>query len=62
MEFIGHDYEVSDLCMLKNHQFASSTFDSTIKIWNLQNGQCIRTLNDNVLFLAFQKSENMNLN
>ena len=40
----AHTDWVSCLKSLINDQFASGSYDNTIKIWHIQTGSCIRTL------------------
>ena len=40
----GHDNTISSLRMMKNGLLLSSSWDSTIKIWNLKTKSCIVSL------------------
>ena len=40
----GHTNWITDMIFLNDKRLASSSLDSTIKIWNLQNGICVQTL------------------
>ena len=47
-EIIGHcsqhKHDVRDLCVIDKKYFASSSFDNTIKIWEIDNLNCVQTL------------------
>ena len=40
----GHTGKVTGLVQLRNGQLASSSADGTIKLWDLNTGQAVRTL------------------
>ena len=42
--FIGHTGKVNSVYKLKNDLFASCSSDDTIKIWNINNEECLKTL------------------
>jgi WD40 repeat protein len=58
-----HPKNISSLVNLQNNKLASSSFDKTIKIWNIaEHYNCLYTLighNDQVLCLAFKKTYNL---
>ena len=39
-----HEYDVRDLCVINENYFASASFDNTIKIWEINNFNCLQTL------------------
>ena len=43
-EFIGHTHSVRTLCKLSEDEFASGSFDGTIKIWDINYMEAIETL------------------
>ena len=43
-EFIGHNHSVRTLCKISDNEFASGSFDGTIKIWNINSFETIQTL------------------
>jgi WD40 repeat protein len=53
---VGHSRELCSLVLLNDTHMASSSFDLTIKIWDLASGHVVRTLpgliNNSVTFLA----------
>ena len=40
----GHEGTLSGLCSLKKGLFASSSDDKTIRIWDVETGECLRKL------------------
>ena len=53
---IGHLGSVRGLCQINDQYFASSSFDNTIKIWDINSKQCINTLTEhqsNVICIIF---------
>jgi len=43
--FFEHHRGIGDLAISKEgHRFASSSFDRTVKLWNLVNGECLKTV------------------
>ena len=51
--FEAHDDKIVSLIELSSHNVASGSYDSTIKIWDINTQQCIQTINEtgNVLCL-----------
>jgi len=40
----GHTGEINDIAIISNERIASCSGDSTIKIWSIETGKCIKTL------------------
>jgi len=45
----GHTSHIQSICALDGNRIASGSWDKTIKIWNLENGECINTLSNDSL-------------
>ena len=45
--FKAHDDTISNLIKYRNNQLISISFDKSIKIWNLETLNCIRTISSN---------------
>ena len=41
-----HNDTIKDLCLIDENTFASVSFDSTIKIWDINNLDCLQTLEE----------------
>ena len=61
-KIISHSDYITCLCNLKNNKFASSSFDCSIKIYNIKNYKCECIINAHqkyVMFLNQLKNENI---
>ena len=57
-ELKGHTDSIRSLCKISDNLFASSSFDKTIKIWDINNMRMIQNLEghqDNVIGVIFHK-------
>ena len=45
-ELKGHEGKIRTLCKIDDKYFASGSFDNSIKIWDINNLNCIQTLNE----------------
>lgn len=61
MTLSGHGNSITCLTVLKNGNLASGSYDKTIKIWNITNGQNIQTLIDNSLVTIITSLHNGDL-
>jgi len=48
----GHEHKITALTMLPHNMLASGSIDDTIKIWDLQSGECFKTLHGMVSSLV----------
>jgi WD40 repeat protein len=58
----GHTDAVYCVKMLSNNRLASGSVDKTIKIWNLNDDSCVKTLNGHtkrIFSLCFFEDENI---
>jgi WD40 repeat protein len=47
----GHTYYINSIIQLEDGRLCSCSYDNTIKLWNIDCGQCVLTINGHTSFV-----------